>query len=706
MSGKFTHTRNTLVVTSLIMLLVLGCTTQTRTNRLGSETSPYLLQHAENPVHWQPWGDEIWEMAQAEDKLVLISIGYASCHWCHVMEAETFENDTVAELMNERFINVKVDREERPDVDQVYMTAVQLMTGSGGWPLNVLVLPDGKPLYGGTYHSREQWMGVLKEVDSLYRQDPEGAREYAGRVAQGVAQANLVEQPTSGNTMDPALINSAVGLWSNSWDPVWGGNTGQQKFMMPPSLNFLMDFAYLSGEQEAKDHLRNSLDRMARGGVYDQIGGGFYRYSTDARWHIPHFEKMLYDNAQLMGTYARAYKMFGNPEYRQVVEEIFSFLRREMRGESGGYFSAMDADSEAEEGKYYLWTSEELQTILGAEYDLFAEYYQVAPQHAWENETYVLHREISDMEFLEGHNLNPAEFAKASAAWKKTLLSARSDRVAPQIDTKIITSWNALLVLGLADAYAAFGEQEYLAEARNLYNFLRVNLQYEGKIAHSMSQGVVQKDSFLEDYAFMGKAAFRLFQLTGDSSYFEDAEGYLRQIRSRFEEPDTPLFRFTEETNLMAPIYKTDDGVIPAPNTIIAELMLEIGHFQYDTSLIERSSEMGRLLQARFLQAPQNHSGWGRLLLKFTYPYFEVAVVGPDAGNAMAELQKEFLPNALIVFSETESSLPLFEMRYDPNATRMYVCQNHSCKLPVESPQEAVQQLRTGSDREVKALWP
>ncbi|NNF18529.1 MAG: thioredoxin domain-containing protein, partial [Flavobacteriaceae bacterium] len=376
------------------------------TNALVDETSPYLLQHAHNPVNWRPWSEEALEEAAREDKLVLVSIGYSSCHWCHVMEEETFEDTAVAELMNKNFINIKVDREERPDIDQVYMTALQLLQGSGGWPLNVITLPDGKPLYGGTYHTKEEWMTVLQEISSLYKESPERAREYADKVAQGIQAVNLVSKPAEDQSLNQQKVNQIVNTWEPQWDLEYGGQKGQQKFMLPVNLSFLMQFAYLGQEEHALSFVRTTMDQMARGGVYDQLGGGFYRYSTDDRWQVPHFEKMLYDNAQLIALYAEGYSLLKNQEYAKVIEETTNWLEREMRHPDGAYYAALDADSEGEEGKFYTWKTDSLETVLGSSYDEFAAYYGIQGRQPWENNTYILSRPQTDSVFMTSNGMD------------------------------------------------------------------------------------------------------------------------------------------------------------------------------------------------------------------------------------------------------------------------------------------------------------
>ncbi|NAS12317.1 thioredoxin domain-containing protein [Poritiphilus flavus] len=665
------------------------------TNALIEETSPYLLQHAHNPVDWKPWSQEALKEAKEEDKLVLVSIGYSSCHWCHVMEEETFVDEEVAEVMNTNFINIKVDREERPDVDQVYMTAVQLMTGEGGWPLNVILLPNGKPLYGGTYHSKEQWTKVLTNISSLYKEDPATAHEYADKVASGVKAVNIIEPPTVEANFTTAQLEQAVGLWQLKWDEAWGGNQEAQKFMMPGNLLFLLDYAQLSGNQSANAHIKTTLDKMALGGVYDQLGGGFYRYSTDPYWKVPHFEKMLYDNAQLLSLYSKAFATFRDPMYASVVDETVVFLDREMYNGSGGYFAALDADSEGEEGKFYIWKEAELRSALGEDYALFSEYYNISEESAWEADKFVLHRTLRDEDFIAQHSFSSADLELMKRSWKTSLLELRDRRVRPGVDDKIITSWNALLIEGFADAYLYLGKPEFLERAERIFGFLIENCYQDGDVLHSFKKGSKKSPGFLEDYTFLAKASLKLYQATMNTDYLNYARDFAQAANSRFKEENSALFRYNETgEDLISRIIKTDDGPIPSPNAVLAEVFLQLGHINYDTELIKQSEAMLNTLLPRVTQSVDNYGRWGNLLVNNAFPYYEIAIVGPQAEEKLKELQNNGLANALIVGSDTKSELALFENRFVPGDTYIYVCRNNSCKLPVRSAEDALNQIR------------
>ncbi|WP_252729846.1 thioredoxin domain-containing protein [Zobellia uliginosa] len=664
------------------------------TNALAQETSPYLLQHAHNPVNWRAWSQEALEDAKKENKLVLISIGYSSCHWCHVMEDETFENEEVAKVMNENFINIKVDREERPDVDQVYMTALQLISGNGGWPLNVITLPNGKPLYGGTYHTKEQWTKVLTKISELYKNDPKKAEEYSDMVAAGIAEANLVEPAKGFESITQDAVKTSVLNWSQNWDLEEGGEKGVQKFMIPENLIFLLNYADLTKDDKVKKHVKTTLDKMAFGGIYDQIGGGFYRYSTDAFWKVPHFEKMLYDNAQVLSLYSKAYTVFKDDAYKNVVWETVDFLDREMKDENGGYHAALDADSEGEEGKFYVWKEDELKSVLGDGFELFASYYNVNKEAVWEHGNYVLHRKINDAEFIKEHQLEQSKLNFIKSEWNKKLLEARGKRVRPRSDDKIITSWNALLINGLVDAYKAFGQDEFLERAKSVFSFIKSNSYQNGKLVHTFKKGSQRKEGFIEDYAFMIDASLELYGVTLNTNYLKFAKELNGIVALEFADETSGMYHYNKGNNLIAKIIKTDDGVLPSPNAVMAHNLFQLGHLEYNTEYMEKSKRMLSTMVSAITENAPSYSKWNALLLNNTYPYFEIAVVGKDADILIQALNKIQLPNALVVGSKIKSDAPLFKDRYVDEGTFIYVCQNTTCKLPVKTVNEALNQLK------------
>ncbi len=663
------------------------------TNALIEETSPYLLQHAHNPVNWRAWSKEALEEAKAKDKLVLVSIGYSSCHWCHVMEKETFEDEDIAALMNENFINIKVDREERPDVDQVYMTALQLIKGSGGWPLNVITLPDGKPLYGGTYHTNAQWKKVITEISKMYRDDPARAREYADRVAAGVQEVNLILPDENSAGLKRELLEESLTKWIPIWDKEWGGNQGRQKFALPSNQSFLLDYGVLTGQQEVMDHVKNTLDKVMLGGIYDHVGGGFFRYSTDPYWKVPHFEKMLYDNAQLLGLYAKAYRQFKVPEYKELVYQTYAFLEREMKNPGGGYYSAIDADSEGEEGKFYIWTAEELRKVLGSDFDLFAEYYAIKPGTAWEEDNYVLNKPEFDFDFAAKHSQNIKEFKTLVQSWKEELLTTRQQRIRPGLDDKVITSWNALLIEGLTEAYKSFGDEKFLEAAEATFQFL-IEKSYNGEyLTHSYKKNGRRIDGFLDDYTYLTAAVISLYEVTAKIEYLEWAQKFNKIVNDEFRDSGSPLFRYKRNSDLISKIVKINDGVMPSPNAVLFRNRLKLGHILYDTTALRSVEKAVEVVMPAFVEDGSNYTEWGSLLLNNTFPYYEIAVVGSRALSTARKLQTKSLPNTLIVASNNKSELPLFKDRYFEDETYIFVCQNNSCKLPTTSVEDALEQL-------------
>ena len=453
----------------LLVISFISCKSQTEkkmtnhkyTNDLINETSPYLLQHAHNPVNWKAWNPETLELAKKENKLIIVSIGYSSCHWCHVMEHESFEDEEVAAIMNEHFISIKIDREERPDIDQVYMNAVQLLTGRGGWPLNCITLPDGRPIWGGTYFPKENWKSALNQISKVYAETPEKAIEYAEKLTEGVKKSDLVTINTKEAKFTLNDLQLAVSNWKQRIDFDLGGNKSAPKFPMPNNYQFLLRYAIQSGDQEILNFVNTSLTKMAQGGIYDQIGGGFARYSTDVKWHVPHFEKMLYDNGQLVSLYAEAYQATKNNLYKKTVFQTLEFIERELMDEEGVFYSSLDADSttktgELEEGAFYVWTEADLKSILDTDYELFSAYYNINNYGYWEHDNYVLIKNETDEAFAKNHSISINALDKKVTSWQKLLLKERAKKDQPRLDDKSLTSWNALMLKGYVDAYKVF----------------------------------------------------------------------------------------------------------------------------------------------------------------------------------------------------------------------------------------------------------
>ena len=669
-------------------------------NDLVNETSPYLLQHAYNPVNWKAWNEDSLEEAKEQNKLIVISIGYASCHWCHVMEEESFENDSIARIMNDNFINIKVDREERPDVDKVYMNAVQLMTGKGGWPLNCIALPDGKPVFGGTYFTKEQWSKILKDVSKLYKENPQKVEEYAQRVTEGIQTSELITLNKEEAVFKNEEIIAAINLSAEQLDTINGGFKGAPKFPMPNTLDYLLRYQYHFNKPELFKYIKKSLTKMAYGGIYDQIGGGFSRYSVDNRWHIPHFEKMLYDNAQLVSVYSKAYLQDKNELYKTIVKETLAFVNDELNANNGAFYSSLDADSknennELEEGIFYTWTKQELKALI-KDYKLFANYYNVNTTGFWENDLYVLIRDQSVTEFAKKNKLTKDELKEKIADWKSILNVARNKRRKPNLDDKILTSWNALMLQGYVDAYKAFDQKEYLNKAVKIAEFILHNqLRSDGGLNRNFKDGKSTINGYAEDYATVIQAFISLHEVSLDEKWLIISKEIMEYAIIHFYDSTSGMFFYTskEDPSLIARKTEVIDGVISSSNSIIGNSLFKLGHYFYDQKMIKISKQMLNNLKIEIIKNPMGYSNWLHLMTNFTQPFYEVAVVGKNANTITKEFYKNYFPNILISASNKDSELPLLEFKYIDGETLIYVCVNGTCKLPLADISKAIKSI-------------
>lgn len=678
----------------LVFLLFLSCLSTDRNkkiaNDLANETSPYLLQHAYNPVNWKAWNNETLEYAKKENKLMVISIGYASCHWCHVMEKESFENDSIAQIMNSNFVNIKVDREERPDVDKVYMSAVQLMTGKGGWPLNCITLPDGRPVFGGTYFTKEQWNQILIDISTLYKENPQKVEQYAQRVTEGIQNSELIslnkEDPTFKNEEIISIINQS----KEQLDFVNGGLSGAPKFPMPSTLSYLLRYHDQFKDDDIEKFIEKTLTKMAFGGIYDHVGGGFSRYAVDQQWHIPHFEKMLYDNAQLVSLYSRAYLKNQKKLYKAVVTETLDFVTNELNTNNGAFYSSLDADSknesnELEEGAFYYWTKEELAKILKKDFDLFSKYYNVNDIGLWEKERYVLIRSQSNIEFAEANKIPLPTLEQKISEWKKRLYSERNNKNKPNLDDKVLTSWNALMLQGFIDAYKAFDDEDYKKQAINIGEFLVKNqLRKDGGLYRSYKNGKSTINGYAEDYATVIDAFVSLYEITFDEKWLLQSKELMEYTIAHFLDTNSGMFFYTsnEDKDLITNKIEVIDGVISSSNSILGNNLFKIGHHFSDQKMIELSEQMLNNLQVKIKENPLGYPTWLHLMTNFTKPFYEVAIVGENADPLSKILFQQYLPNILITASKTASELPLLSYKYIDDETLVYVCVNGSCKLP------------------------
>ena len=672
------------------------------TNSLINETSPYLLQHAHNPVNWHAWNDEALALAKKENKLLLISIGYSSCHWCHVMEHESFENEEVAVIMNRHFINIKVDREERPDIDQVYMNAVQLMTGRGGWPLNCIALPDGRPIWGGTYFPKENWIKALEQLSKMYKEKPEEVIEYAVKLTEGIKDTDLLPLNTVQQEFTVLQLHSAVAEWKQYMDFDLGGRKGAPKFPMPNNYSFLLRYGVQANNTEILEYVNTSLTNMAYGGIYDQIGGGFSRYSVDKKWHVPHFEKMLYDNGQLVSLYAEAYQATKNELYKNIVYETLQFIENDLTNSEGAFYSSLDADSinakgKLEEGAFYVWTKDELKAILNNDFELFSEYYSVNYYGYWEHDNYVLIRKNSDEEIAKNNSITVTELKTKVDVWKKVLLKERSKKERPRLDDKSLTSWNALMLKGYIDAFKVFNEPHFLEVAIKNATFIYTKqLQESGNLNHSYKNGSSTINGFLEDYATVIDAYISLYEATVNEFWLQTAKQLTDYSLDHFFNRERAMFYFTsdEDTDLITRKMEIEDNVISASNSIMANNLFKLSHYYSNSYFLKISKQMLHNVEERTQKYGSGYSNWLQLMCNFSSNFYEIAVSGKDLKMKISEINKNYIPNKLIAGSTKKSTIPLMEGRFSESDTLIYICVEGACQLPEKEVESALKQLK------------
>ncbi len=678
------------------------------TNRLINASSPYLLQHAHNPVNWYPWCEEALNKAREEDKPIIVSIGYSACHWCHVMERECFENEAIAELMNKHYVSIKVDREERPDVDQLYMEALHSMGQQGGWPLNVFLTPNQKPFYGGTYFPARNWVTVLNNVANVFQQQREELDKTADEFARTLAipdteRFGLKPPPSITDQQLLNMLEKAFLKFSEQVDEERGGMMRAPKFPMPSNWIYCLRYHALTGNETAKKQALVTLNAMANGGIYDQVGGGFARYSTDVNWLVPHFEKMLYDNAQLLSLYAEAYRLSGEQKYLRVIRETVGFLKRELGEPNGGYYSALDADSEGEEGRFYVWNHDEFTALLSPDHKLPAAYYNVSEPGNWEEGKNILHvtRQLEDV--AAEHGMTHGDAGNKIEQAKERLFNAREKRVRPGLDDKVLAAWNGLLLRGLCDAWLASQDNNTLEKARQLGTFIIQHLVREtpdGETAlwRNYKDGNASINAYLDDYAFVIDGFIALYQCNFNPDYLYLANKLCQYTLKHFYDQEEGLFHYTDDQDpaLIARKKELFDNVIPASNSAMARnlnyLHLLLENADYDASMQSMAGKMAALV----ITDPVYLSNWAILLTELTRPMAEVAVVGPEATTLAAELQQAYLPNKVVCASaEKNEYLPLLAGREAINGkTTIYVCVNRSCQLPVHTVEEALEQIK------------
>jgi uncharacterized protein len=660
-------------------------------NSLINETSPYLLQHANNPVNWFGWNEKTLAKAKEENKMLLISIGYAACHWCHVMEHESFENDEVAKVMNENFICIKVDREERPDVDQIYMNAAYLINGNGGWPLNALAMPDGKPFFAGTYFPKENWIRLLEYFAAIYKNEPQKLQDQAENVSKGIRDIEHLPMNTTPVFFSENDLSKMFFLFQKKIDFEYGGTKRGMKFAMPSIWEFLLQYYYFAKSKECLNAVEITLNNMANGGIYDQVGGGFSRYATDAKWHVPHFEKMLYDNAQLVSLYSHAFQVTKNPLYKKVVYETLEFINRELTSPEGGFYSSLDADSEGEEGKYYVWSEKEIKEILKDEASFYLDYYGITEKGNWEE-----NKNIPDANFGKKDFSVNKEIRQKLISLNKSLFEEREKRVRPATDDKILTSWNALMAKGFMDAYKAFGEKMFLNSGkRNIDFLLKKIFTGNNSLFRNYKNGKATIHAFLDDYAFFITALIEYYEVSFDESYLQKANALTEYVITHFFDKESGMFLYTNAqfSNLIARKMEVTDNVIPSSNSEMAKNLFLLSQYFDNKDYEEKSIQMIKNVSDDLLKNLGYYSNWAQGMLLQIYPAVEIAIAGKDWEERLRTLQKDYLPNIIYSGGENEGSLSLLENKLIEGKTMIYVCKNKSCHLPVENVEDALNQI-------------
>ncbi len=654
-------------------------------NRLARATSPYLLQHAHNPVDWFEWGQEALTKARQEDKPILLSIGYSSCHWCHVMAHESFENKDIAQLMNEFFVCVKLDREERPDIDQIYMEAVQTMGQNGGWPLNVFLTPDQKPFFGGTYFPPKNWAQLLVQINKAFREKRNEINESANDLGKHLAISDLqrFKNVPPANGLNLSALDAMHQVIESRFDFHEGGLDKAPKFIMPSIWLFLLRYYQISKNSKTLEMLHLTLKKIAAGGIYDQIGGGFARYSVDGQWFAPHFEKMLYDNGQLLSLYAEAYRLTKESVYARIVRETVAWLEREMTSPEGGFYSALDADSEGEEGKFYTWQFDELKELTTEEIQLLTDFYHVTTAGNWEHGKNIVFRE------------SDTEPTPALLQLNQKLLAIRNKKIKPGLDDKILTGWNAITIQGLVDAYRSLGEDHYLALAERAIQFIEQHLIVDGKLHRSFKGTHSVTTAFIDDHAFLIQAYISLYQATQKEYYLIAAKKWCEETIRLFYDPSEGFFYFNshEAESLIARKKEVFDNVIPSSNSVMARNLFHLGIFWDKESWKTMASEMMQRLIALTQSEPIYMCHWALLAAEMTQGMAEVVITGSKNLSWQKEFDQSYLPFALFLSANGTSKLPLVTDKLAEQREAIYVCFKKNCQLPVSRVQDAIKQI-------------
>jgi uncharacterized protein YyaL (SSP411 family) len=655
-----------------------------KANNLIKESSPYLLQHAYNPVDWHAWNEETLAKARRERKPLIISIGYSTCHWCHVMERECFEDQDVADVMNEYFIPIKVDREEHPDVDAHYMNALQKMTGSGGWPLNIVALPDSRPVWGTTYLPPNRWKKALKELSDIIINEPNKVEGVATNLENSIDSSRALKVMEAKDLNLDQLYNSVNGLKSH-FDYTWGGLNRAPKFPQPNNYRFLLHLNELQKDSDLETFILTTVEKISLGGIRDWVGGGFARYSVDEYWKVPHFEKMLYDNSQLMRLYADLYKKYGDDFYKSMIYDIHRWVEKEMTTANGAFYSAMDADSEGVEGKYYVWQDNELRELLGSDFELFADYFNIEPNGNWEGNN-IVHSHYRKEVYCEQNKIDIDQFDAVIEKSLKILEKARETRIPPSKDNKIITSWNALMATAYLNAYEASSDENLLKMGIDNIEFFIKAFERDLKIYHTYNENQGNIESYFEDYAFLIEALLKAFSVVSEYKYYDLAveltEISIENYYSNFV--DMFSLNSTKQSRHISKKYEYEDNVVPSSNSVMAQNLFILNSINHNALYEDMYLKMAKKMNDNVLKYPFGFSNWGILSI-WENKFSEIVITGNASKEPLKYLQREFLPFTFLAASENDLELDLFHNRKVPGKTMIYKCVERNCSLPVET---------------------
>ena len=676
---------------------------QNRMNKLSNEKSLYLKQHSTNPVDWMPWNQSALKLASEQNKLLIISVGYSSCHWCHVMEEETFSDEQAAEIMNSKFINIKVDREERPDIDELYMKSLVLMTGSGGWPMNIIALPDGSPIWGGTYLPKENWITVLNQISDLYNERYDDVLEYSVKLKEGLSPKKIINYEIKESELF-SQIRDASDFAYKSLDTDNGGLKSNQKFHLPSLIDFFQKGSYHFKERKYLEFTDLTLKNIAYGGINDHVDGGLHRYTVDSIWHIPHFEKMLYDNAQMLSVFSRAYKRNNDKVYKKLIDDIFDFLENNLTGDNGLIFSSISAVTEIGknkiEGDYYVWDKDEIKDILQEDFNLFKEYFNLNQDGLWEKNKYVLKRINDDDFFTKKYNISSKKLKSVISESIIKLRKSKQKREKPIIDKKVLTAWNALTAIGMSNAFQSTGEKKFIKKAVDIVYAIEENL-INNDLTVKRSLSISNENIlFLEDYSYLISAYLSLYQSTFNYDFIDKADALSKKAIAIFADKNSSFLKFSSDQSLLFSenLFVNQDGVVPSANSVMCKNLFLLSHHTGNRDFLNIGKSMLNEISTQLISSPLDYMNWLSVSLDYYDKFYEVVISGKKSIEMAKEINSIYLPNILIATSKKDSEKYLLKNRYIKGENLIYVCVNNTCKYPVNNVDAALKLITNNNE--------